>query len=187
MTKSSTHMPQLDGIRAIAVALVLMTHYTHFRWTLIGSRTGVLLFFILSGFLITGILLDIKEAMTGSASQSAFALRQFYCRRFLRIFPLFYATLLVTYIAGFPDVRIYLGWHAAYLSNFLFFWKQSYLGYAGHFWSLAVEEQFYLVWPAVILLAPKRMLLSIILSCVLAAPVTRSYFSFIVHNDFAPY
>src|ERR1043165_1007630 len=100
MTKSSTHMPQLDGLRAIAVFFVLMEHYTNFQKMLIGSRTGVLLFFILSGFLITGILLDIREETEGSVSRSVFALRQFYFRRFLRIFPLFYATLFVTYVAG---------------------------------------------------------------------------------------
>src|SRR5262249_13935552 len=115
---------------------------------------GVQLFFVLSGFLITGILLDTRERPD--------YFRGFFVRRVLRIFPLYYAALIGTLIAG--DTSIWL-W--TYLSNFH---PNTALP---HFWSLAVEEQFYLVWPVVVWFAGRRGVLAVGSVMVIAAIAAR--------------
>jgi peptidoglycan/LPS O-acetylase OafA/YrhL len=121
---------------------------------------GVDLFFVLSGFLITGILLDAKGE-TGYFSS-------FYMRRVLRIFPLYYGSLLFFFFllpmvsnwaaVSFGHRRSELPWYLAYLVNY----KLHLTAPLWHFWSLCVEEQFYLVWPLLIYLLPRRVL---ILAC----------------------
>src|SRR5215510_9048834 len=98
---SPRHMQQLDGLRAIAVLLVCWHHWMPKRYHLglnLGS-TGVDLFFVLSGFLITGILLACRRALDEKGQSVAFTARRFYARRFLRIFPLYYAVLAVATVA----------------------------------------------------------------------------------------
>ena len=131
------HIPVLDGFRGVAVLLVVAMH--NFRLPL--GWAGVDLFFVLSGFLITRILLNTKTC-PGS-------LRNFYMRRILRIFPAYYLTLLLTWIFhAKADGKIW--WHAAYLADFGWLMPQMYVSPLAHTWSLAVEEQFYLVWPLVV-------------------------------------
>jgi peptidoglycan/LPS O-acetylase OafA/YrhL len=136
---------------------------------------GVDLFFVLSGFLITGILYDTK----GSANY----FRQFYARRVLRIFPLYYGTLAIFLIilpALFPhhwvlqDLKADAAWYWSYLYNM----KVATTGYRpssalGHLWSLAVEEQFYLVWPLAVLWLRTRHLLTVCVVAMLTALVCR--------------
>lgn len=108
--------------------------------------SGVDLFFVLSGFLITGILLDTRD------SPSYF--RTFYARRALRIFPLYFAYILVVIAVTRPPGA---WWYLTYLMN----WKPGHGvsdPYLKHLWSLAIEEQFYLVWPAVVFFTPPRRL-----------------------------
>jgi peptidoglycan/LPS O-acetylase OafA/YrhL len=151
----SSFMPQLDALRAFAVASVAYSHWVpeqyHFGLPL--GTVGVQLFFILSGFLITKILFSCRHH-----GDPIFALRAFYMRRLLRIFPLFYAVIAVALVLGIPPVRETLFWHLGYLSNIYFFLNQSWDGAVSHFWSLAVEEQFYLFWPAVVLFLPATCL-----------------------------
>ncbi len=169
-------MPQLDGLRALAVIAVLWSHsvpdaYVYFLNTHVGYA-GVQLFFVLSGFLISGILLDISKP--GSSNQEKrFGLRQFYIRRFLRIFPLYYMVLLLAVLFNVPPLHDSWPWHAAYLSNFYYWGVGSVQGYGVHFWSLSVEEQFYLLWPIIILFMPKKLRLASILILVCAAPMLR--------------
>ena len=166
------HMVQLDGLRAIAVSFVLIDHWVGSRYHLgiDWGRLGVHLFYVLSGFLITGILLEAREI---AGTSRWFAARQFYIRRFLRIFPLFYATLLVTYVVDVPGVQQTIWWHVSYLSNVyvsrLGFWPDI----ISHFWSLAVEEQFYLTWAWLILFLPHRWLLRVLLAFIYSAPLFR--------------
>jgi peptidoglycan/LPS O-acetylase OafA/YrhL len=169
------YMPQLDGLRAFAVGAVLIHHF----WGMakIGGADlgllGVWLFFVLSGFLITGILLRSRDQIHNRRWQPRFALRQFYVRRFLRIFPLYYFVLCVAAILSLGDVRDTIGWHLTYLSNYLFA-AQGYFGLTtGHFWSLSVEEQFYILWPAVVLFTPKQFLSKIILVAIAIGPAFR--------------
>jgi len=155
---SKVHVPALDAIRGLAILLVLLHNLSNFEargkliyklWTLIPECgwIGVELFFVLSGFLITGILLDDKGAPT--------FFRTFYVRRALRIFPLYFSALLIyvaVHITGLsrasmPANKIIL--YFLYLSNWSDAWQGALAGLS-HMWSLAVEEQFYLVWPLLI-------------------------------------
>jgi peptidoglycan/LPS O-acetylase OafA/YrhL len=156
--------PRLDGVRGIAILLVLLCHLTQYgglrpvgpfldrvwwAWTM-PLGFGVDLFFVLSGFLITGILLDTRDGPD--------YFRNFYARRILRIFPLYYASLVVAFLL-IPAVRGDAIWYWTYLTNYRFAdvgWPR--VPYLGHFWSLAVEEQFYLVWPALVFFLPRRLL-----------------------------
>lgn len=161
---------QLDGLRALSVAAVAASHWRPY-WDAQPSafsraaELGVETFFIISGFLITGILLDNR-----CEAQKSQVLKIFYCRRFLRIFPLFYLTLAVGLILGTEGLRQSWGWHFGYLSN-LCFYLHGWLGHMGHFWSLAVEEQFYLFWPVLMVGLPLRLLPFIFVVCILGAPV----------------
>jgi peptidoglycan/LPS O-acetylase OafA/YrhL len=128
---------------------------------------GVRLFFVLSGFLITRILLQSRTWPMGHA------LRIFYARRALRIFPVFYLVLALAAIINIGPVRQTIGWHVSYLTNIYLFDRGSWHGSISHLWSLAVEEQFYLVWPLVVLTVPERRLPSMIAVAIAAAPITR--------------
>src|SRR4029450_13372172 len=140
------YMQQLDGLRAMAVLAVLWTHYLPEEDWLFGvywGGFGVRLFFVLSGFLITGILLKSRQYVMQGPQPAAFALRPFYSRRLLRIFPLYYTTLAVTALMAIPPVRETMVWHITYLSNVYFSIQGRFHGPIRHFWSLSVEEQFY--------------------------------------------
>jgi peptidoglycan/LPS O-acetylase OafA/YrhL len=166
------YMKQLDGLRAFAVVFTMITHYTLLTGSLLGlipfGQMGVRLFFVLSGFLITGILLR-----TRAEDELGGALRIFYCRRFLRIFPVYYVTLAVTALVNIRPVRQTFFWHLAYLSNFYIAWRNLPASPVSHFWSLAVEEQFYLIWPALMLFLPRRHLLKVMIAAVCIGPFTR--------------
>jgi peptidoglycan/LPS O-acetylase OafA/YrhL len=163
------HLPQLDGLRAIAVLAVLVSHLTAFGEA--GGGYGVALFFALSGYLITGILWR-SRALVENGQSLLVTLRQFYIRRGLRILPIVYLVLAAGWILGDPEIRRLIWWHLGYVSNFLF----AVTGYpekTAHFWSLAVEEQFYLVWPLFIILCPRRALVGVICGLILLSAVFR--------------
>jgi peptidoglycan/LPS O-acetylase OafA/YrhL len=169
-------MKQLDGLRALAVLAVLWTHYLPQEYWLFGiywGGVGVRLFFALSGFLITGILLRSRQYITQGKQCSLVAIRQFYIRRFLRIFPLYYVTLALVAVMAMPSVRETIAWHIAYLSNVYFALQGRFHEPFGHLWSLAVEEQFYLLWPWIILFLPEKLLLPTIITIIGIAPLFR--------------
>jgi peptidoglycan/LPS O-acetylase OafA/YrhL len=160
------HLLQLDGLRAFAVFLVVLTHYVPAtRPVAPFGDFGVRLFFVLSAFLIVGILL--RAGTEGRAR----TLRQFYARRFLRIFPAFYLVLFTAAALNVPGIREGLWWFAAYLGNywFIFIGSVANPNYGNHLWSLAVEEQFYLLAPAIVLFAPRRYLKPILIAAAVAA------------------
>lgn len=176
-TPLSAHkMPQLDALRAIAALSVLFAHFVWYppRWLTIipWAAFGVQLFFVLSGFLITGILLDGRKQVEAGGSLF-WMLRQFYIRRFLRIFPLYYAVILAGRIAEWPGFTRTFGWNLAYLTNFYIVSKAGWIGAASYLWTLSVEEQFYLVWPWIVLFLPKRRLLPTFVGVVIFAIVYR--------------
>lgn len=167
-------MPQLDGLRAIAITLVTIEHWLYtslLNRALPTGLMGVRLFFVLSGFLITGILLRTcgDKAPVGSSVAS------FYARRSLRIFPIYYLTLAACYLGNVGAVREVFSWHATYTSNIYYFLNQRLKGTESHFWTLAVEEQFYLVWPFIIALTPsrhlRRVMVAVLTLGVLARPL----------------
>ncbi|HMK12967.1 MAG TPA: acyltransferase [Acidimicrobiales bacterium] len=172
---SELRFRQLDALRAFAVLAVVACHTldpVHQSWSSYG-RYGVQLFFVISGFLITGILIDARRGAALVRQPQRQVLRAFYARRVLRIFPVYYLTLLLCTLIGVVGMRAQLGWNLLYLSNWQMAIDRSWGG-APHLWSLAVEEQFYLLWPLVVLLAPRRVLPWAIGAMVATALVTRT-------------
>ncbi len=184
---ASGHIPGLDGVRGISILAVIIAHVFErvppghgienavYR---IGNTgwVGVDLFFVLSGFLITGILIDQR----GSIGY----FRTFYARRILRIVPAYVAFLLFSmWLAPLigatsqdvaRELRDTQGWYWAYLSNV---WDILHPfpreGIPSHLWSLAIEEQFYLFWPLVVACVAPRTLPSITIACIVAAEICR--------------
>ncbi|APG94664.1 acyltransferase family protein [Sinorhizobium americanum] len=163
---------QLDGLRALAVSLVLYGHFFAADGSYWG-HIGVRLFFVLSGFLITRLLL---EARADSAFEPAVALKSFYVRRALRIFPPYFAVLGFVWMTGLESSKDVLGWHALYLSNFWYALQNEWTPWVlCHTWSLSIEEQFYIVWPLAVLLAPRRSVAAICLGVIAFSIAYRFY------------
>jgi len=162
------YSPQLDGLRAVAVAAVAWSHWLPDWQFGVPLGAGVHLFFVLSGFLITRILLGLRAAPDRGA-----AIGRFYLRRALRLFPAFYLVLGVAAWADVPLARATWPWHAGYLSNLFIASEAEWQGHLSHFWSLAVEEQFYLLWPWLVVVVPGRWLPGLIGGTVLAGPAAR--------------
>jgi len=178
-------IPQLDAVRGVAVLLVLVHNidrYPELHLRLISENgwMGVDLFFVLSGLLITGILLDTK--------QSDGYFRNFYARRCLRIWPLYYSVLLFMFVIV-PLVRpseahaVFAArsspWWAypIFLQNFLVPVPTMATGALGVTWSLAVEEQFYLIWPLVVRFCSEAQLRKITIAVICISPLLRFYLS----------
>jgi peptidoglycan/LPS O-acetylase OafA/YrhL len=193
----STRIPELDGIRGVAILLVLIWHFFVVPigavapaflkplWVLLGmSWAGVDLFFVLSGFLIGGILLDNRE------SQNYF--KTFYVRRACRILPIYYLFVIIYFclaVAGFGREKKDLLWlmnnplpfwsYASFIQNFLMSLRLSFgCGWLGVTWSLAIEEQFYLILPIIIRYLPVKRLPWVLLGGALLAPIIRSTLMF---------
>ena len=131
------------------------------------STLGVRLFFVLSGYLLTSILLREREAAERQDMPQRLVLRDFYVRRILRIWPAYYFALVAAVVLGADSVARTFGWHAFFASNFLFFREQQWFPpVAAHLWTLSVEEQFYLVLPLVVLFVPRRFLAPILIACI---------------------
>ena len=180
------YFPALDGLRALAFLMVFAQHYLQILW----GWTGVDVFFVLSGFLITGILFDTRD--------QPHRVRNFYVRRTLRIFPLYYGVMLLL-VVSYPLFRWEWSWAwllwPAYLGNFcrgihpymhgsglemladfqpLSRTVLHFQLLLGHFWSLCVEEQFYLIWPWVVFwIRDRRKLIFVCAACVLICPAMR--------------
>lgn len=172
-----SRIPSLDGLRAISIALVLASHavgtvnFPHLGGLMlylsIGGRTGVRVFFVISGFLITTLLLA-EEKRHGRVSLGAF-----YMRRSLRILPVYFCYLLVVFLLD--------RWHYLHIepSDYLkaLTYTTDLLGASswalGHTWSLSVEEHFYLLWPTAFVLTPPRWRVRLILAALLGLPLLR--------------
>ena len=150
------YIRQLDSIRAIAVLLVIIYHWisnNNFINWFPNGLLGVDIFFVLSGFLITRILLRSRLKMESIQSDKFKAILNFYGRRILRIFPIYYITIFCLLIFHqFLDSNINNGfiYYLSYTTNFYFFKLKDWDRITSHMWSLSVEEQFYIIWPFVI-------------------------------------
>ena len=122
---------------------------------------GVVLFFVLSGFLITSILLGDVEAIESRRQTLKAAFGRFYAGRALRIFPTYYLTIAFALVAGLGMTKASFPWFATYLSN-VYVVTHGLPGSSTHLWSLAVEEQFYFLWPAIVFLVPRRFLMPVL-------------------------
>jgi peptidoglycan/LPS O-acetylase OafA/YrhL len=166
------YRPQLDSLRAFAVAPVLAAHF----WLpgLHLSSLGVRLFFVLSGFLLTGILLRERDAAEANGVRRGGVLFDFYARRILRIWPAYYFALIAAVIMGADAVAQTFAWHALFASNILFFIEQQWFpGVTAALWTLAVEEQFYLILPLTVLFVPAKYLRPLLIGSILAAILYR--------------
>lgn len=179
------YRPDIDGLRAVAVTSVLAFHA--FPEIFPGGFIGVDVFFVISGFLISAIIME-------SHRRGLFSFRDFYAKRILRIFPALSLVLLATLVAGwyllFAEEYKLLGKHVlaggAFFSNFAFWFEAGYFDKASelkpllHLWSLGVEEQFYIFWPILLLMSLKvgrwfRVFLASLFGVILVAAIAVSY------------
>jgi len=157
------HIKGLDTLRAFAVIFVIVAHWglpfdnstTMYRILMImipEGKFGVNLFFVLSGFLITSILMNAVD----NGEEGRFTiLKNFIIRRALRIFPIYYLTIFVLVLLNYPYLGDHIWWFVGYISNILVY-KEQFWNPFSHTWSLSVEEQFYLIWPWLIIFTSKR-------------------------------
>jgi peptidoglycan/LPS O-acetylase OafA/YrhL len=167
-----------DGLRAIAFLLVFISHKIYFAHADSIGDIGVWLFFVLSGFLITRILARSRREIEGRAATVLGSISRFYLRRTARIFPPYYLVLaffaLISYFMSIDDfgTREKLAYFF-YGTNLLVAAQNRWVGDFGHFWSLAVEEQFYLVFAPLVLLVPRRHTVGVCLGMMLTGVATK--------------
>lgn len=156
------YIKQLDSLRAIAVILAIISHWilpTNAINKIPNGAIGVDIFFVLSGFLITRILFEARNNGELLNISKATILKKFYLRRTLRIFPIYYLVIfLLLFFSKSTGTNIqstYI-YFLTYTSNFYFYNTQQWDGLLSHLWTLAVEEQFYLIWPLIILFINKK-------------------------------
>jgi peptidoglycan/LPS O-acetylase OafA/YrhL len=161
------YIKSLDSLRTIAVFMVLVSHWLphSFLNKFQAGSAGVTIFFVLSGFLITMILFDGRNDIEGGRSNHRTVLKSFIIRRALRIFPIYYLVILSAFLYsifwGLETEKFY--YFLTYTANFYYFKLQEFPDYFSHTWSLAVEEQFYLLWPWLMLFIGRRYLLHCII------------------------
>ena len=139
------------------------------------GEAGVILFFVLSGFLITEILIKYKLKTKANHLSKIKAFKIFFIRRSLRIFPIYYLTIFFFLLVyhGKGDIASNISYYLTYTPNILFY-KIGHWSFGSHLWTLAVEEQFYLIWPFVIFFAPTDKLL-IVAVCVIVLGVVSKF------------
>jgi len=165
----AAHYPSLDGLRGISIIFVVVSHLNGFRNFLIfNGGLGVDIFFVISGFLITSLLLKEK------IKTKSISLKRFYIRRVLRIFPVAYLYLLTLIVLNFffklniSAVNLLAAFF--YVMNFSYFIKNYHSLLTQHFWSLSVEEQFYLLFP-IILKKNLKMFIVLVLFIIFTLPL----------------
>jgi peptidoglycan/LPS O-acetylase OafA/YrhL len=149
-----TYFPKIDSLRFFAALMVLVSHWLFFLppiRTLNPGEMGVDLFFTISGFLITLQLLDLKRKMKEKNLSEGIILREFFIRRILRIFPLYYLIVIVSTLANKGEIREATAYNLTFTTNFYILKVEHWPAIFSHFWSLAVEEHFYLFWPFLVL------------------------------------
>jgi len=173
----------LDTLRAFAVIFVIIEHWwipfdinspvilMWIRGLIPDGGFGVDLFFVLSGYLISGILLSTR----GQNNENKWhTIRNFVIRRSLRIFPVYYATLFILLLIGFPSIKENLAWLMTYTSNILIYRTLSFNSFS-HSWSLSVEEQFYLVWPWLLIFINEKYLKFVFVGAIVLGITTTIY------------
>lgn len=178
--EENKHFIQLDGLRGIAILLVMSGHFFYKIYIFNIGWIGLNLFFLLSGFLITSRLYHhLRQPYVRY-------FKNFYARRFLRIFPLYYGCLIFfffflptvykhyfLYYSGLFDLQL---WYWLYASNWLYYFHGiNNVAIFFHFWSLAVEEQFYLLWPVFVRVFYKYNIKAVLVGGILLSIAVRNY------------
>lgn len=159
--RKSSYLPHLDGLRALAILGILFEHFGMILPPLLRcGPISVRFFFVLSGYFITLSLWKLQAEVAGANGGSFLPLCRFYLRRLVRIGPPFYLALLVGALFGVEEVRTNIFWLATFQANNYIAWIGYWPNSISHFWSLAVQEQFYLLWPVIVLTLPRRWFLS---------------------------
>jgi peptidoglycan/LPS O-acetylase OafA/YrhL len=166
---------QLDGWRAFAVAGVMWHHWvpSAWRWPF-PFEIGLFFFLTFSGFLITRILLN--ERANGEANAApwrAKAFKDYAKRRLTRILAPCYAAMVFALVVGAPDIRAHALSYFGHVSNFHMAWMPDWPSGTAHYWTLALQMQFYFFWPLVVFFALRRSLPWVFAACVVLAPVSR--------------
>jgi peptidoglycan/LPS O-acetylase OafA/YrhL len=171
---------QIDGLRCFAVLGVMLCHFIHFEnvyFSRLPFGQGVNLFFVISGFLITKILLIKKEHIEQKETSLKEVIKSFFYRRSLRIFPIYYLLILFLLNINFQNTSEVWSWLVTYTTNFYISNDQNpYIGSFNHLWSLAVEEPFYLIWPFIMLFSPKKYIEKVIILVILSSLLFKAFY-----------
>ena len=175
---SDNYKPHIDGLRAVAVLMVLLQHW--YDPALKVGSWGVILFFVISGYLISHSIYDLRAQGLAVGA----AAKVFFVRRSTRLFPAFYLSLAIWWF-GPDQFRTDWAWYAFYASNFLLDVRQYFVAFTAA-WSLAVEEQFYLIWFFVLMLLPVKRL-SLVFAFMLALALLSRFVYAQAGNPFGMY
>lgn len=186
-TTQGGYVKSLDGLRCLAVTLVLLDHWTNYKMGIPVSYFGVSLFFVLSGYLITGILLKAKKLDQNNGRTHTHSLKLFYIRRTIRIFPIYYLVILILFILNYDTIRKHVFWLLTYQTNNYIAFTDGWMGSFDHFWSLAVEEQFYLFFPFVIFFIKDKFLPKVLLAFIIFSVGLRGWFYFNQYSWVRPF
>ncbi len=175
---------QLDGLRAIAMLAICWDHWCPAGWPRVFPFEVFLFFFlVLTGYLITGSLLRERDRSEGHGRPwKTEALKTYQLRRGLRILAPYYAALALAWLVWAPDAHAALAWYVFHVSNIhiasLGYWPAG----TNHFWSLATQQQFYLIWPFIIWFLPRKWLIPAVLAFAAVGPVARVF-----HDNLLPW
>ncbi len=168
------YQPQFDGLRALAVLTVMVDHFSadvpNFPlpdWIHLGA-TGVRLFLVLSGYFITASLRRARDRMDAGELSAGKTMAAFYWRRFLRIGPAYLVFAAIALLLDLGAIRHNWAWVFTGTVNWLIAWNDQWPLAISHLWSICVQEQFYLLWPLLILLVPRKWMLSAIVAVAFA-------------------
>lgn len=143
-----------------------------------------MLFFVLSGYLISNILFELKEKTQDGRMTNGQAMRSFYARRILRIFPAYYILVFFLHYINHANTREIFPWLVTYSSNLLECKEGKFIGDFNHLWSLAIEEQFYLIWPLIIIFVDRKYILKTILFVMALSVICRASCFYFIDNWF---
>jgi peptidoglycan/LPS O-acetylase OafA/YrhL len=161
----------LDALRAVAIAIVMTHHYINPPILLSGF--GVTFLFVLSGYFATNTLVKLRARMEDGRTDMGGAVKDFYMRRYLRICPMYFIVLLLTAVGNVDGARDSLPWNAFFLANIQTVVTQTWNGRFSPMWSLSFLEQFYLAWPFIVLVLPRKRLVPALVVMTALGPAWR--------------
>jgi len=180
-SKTPIYFEQLNGIRFLAVFLVLIDHWFALTLPIPLGHLGVVIFFVLSGFLITRILFENADEVRANKATYWNKIKNFVIRRSLRIFPIYFLVVIIGVFFSLADSRDFGPWLFTHSSNWYIIFHKKWLGVFDHFWSLAVEEQYYLIFPYFILFLNPKKYPFLLMGMLLIGFLSR--FFFFIEND----